>query len=337
MCLKSIRADRKKCCVTAISLATIRGPISWNDLTPTRSSMRHVLSLTVLVLAALTPSPSYGADPWIGKLVFVKEGAQQKVGGTQPINQAPFAAHVGDVDGIWLWLETTWVRKSDVMSSQEALQVFTDRIREKPEDASTWYRRACIHLEKGDFKEAISDFSEAIRLESNSTYYAARGAARSRLGEFEVAYNDFAESLRLNSANSTTYVCRGTARKLNREFDQALQDYAEAVRLDPKCAEAFHEMAWLRATCADDRFRNGKQAIENALRACELTSWKAWNYLGTLSAAYAEGNDYTNAVKWQRRCLELAPLNVKPQAMARLQLYQSGSPYREPPNAGATN
>ena len=56
--------------------------------------------------------------------------------------------------------------------------------------------------------------------------------------------------------------------------DRALADYAEALRIDPDFALALNNRAWVLATSKVDRNRDGRRAVEEARRACELTGWK---------------------------------------------------------------
>ena len=82
--------------------------------------------------------------------------------------------------------------------------------------------------------------------------------------------------------------------------------FTEAVQLDPKDAAAHNSLAWLLATGPQERFRDGKRAIDHATRACELTKWKRSAYLDTLAAAYAEAGKFDKAVEFQQKAVELA-------------------------------
>ena len=78
--------------------------------------------------------------------------------------------------------------------------------------------------------------------------------------------------------------------------------------------------------------RDGKQAVEHATLACELTKWKDAGYLDTLAVAYAEAGDFDKAVEFQKGHSPPRP-SQSPRSRApeeRLKLYAQKKAYRDP-------
>jgi tetratricopeptide (TPR) repeat protein len=117
----------------------------------------------------------------------------------------------------------------------------------------------------------------------------------------------------------------------NKEYSKAIGEYAEAIRVDPNDAPAHERLAWVLATTPKDEIRNGKEAVEHATQACELTTWSNPEYMATLSAACAETCDFEQAMKWQKKALEFPELDEKSAAEYRRRLgqYQQFKPLRE--------
>ena len=89
--------------------------------------------------------------------------------------------------------------------------------------------------------------------------------------------------------------------------------------------------AWIRATSKVGRCRNGKQAVVEATKACELTGWKNAGYIDTLSVANAEVGDFEQAIRWQRKALEDPSYEQEEGGNARDKLARYGKkkPFRE--------
>ena len=114
------------------------------------------------------------------------------------------------------------------------------------------------------------------------------------------------------------------------DFARAFAAYDELARTYPDFVEAHLNPAWVRATCPDARFRDGKLAIASATRACELTHWQDTGELSILAAAFAEAGDFAQAVKWQQKVVALTTEPRSAQVgRARLTLYMADKPYRQ--------
>jgi WD40 repeat protein/serine/threonine protein kinase/tetratricopeptide (TPR) repeat protein len=120
---------------------------------------------------------------------------------------------------------------------------------------------------------------------------------------------------------------------LGSEYVENISNFEKAVHIDPNLAPALNDLAWLRATCPADEHRSGKEAVELASRACELTNWEKHEYVGTLAAAYSEIGDFSAAVKWQSKAADMLPEDCPPvlraNYLSRLEVYKSRKPYRK--------
>ncbi len=90
---------------------------------------------------------------------------------------------------------------------------------------------------------------------------------------------------------------------------------------------AYNGSAWIRATCAESRFRSGAQAVELATKACTLTNWtNPERPPDTLAAAYAESGDFDSAMDYETKAIEanLSDSAALKSAKERLALYERG-------------
>ena len=109
----------------------------------------------------------------------------------------------------------------------------------------------------------------------------------------------------------------------------ALLLYEKAYAATPDATDILNNLAWFLATCKDASLRNGRRAVGLAVRADKAKPEDAAT-LDTLSAAYAEAGDFTNAVATQRKAIRLSPAASQGDLQSRLDLYLEGKPYHAP-------
>jgi len=151
-------------------------------------------------------------------------------------------------------------------------------------------------------------------------------------GDYDNAIAHYGDVIRQDPENAPAYYNRSLAYLAAGDFEKAIADLSDVIRINPRDVAAYNNLAWLRATCPDARYRDGEQALENARKACGLTNWKAAGCLDTLAAAYAQAGDFEQARRWQANAIDLVAVEKdKAELRARLEFYQRNEPYREQP------
>jgi len=213
----------------------------------------------------------------------------------------------------------------------KAINDFDLAIRLDPKNTLAYVGRGISRATRKEYDKAIADYSEAIWLDPLSiTAYYNRGLAWQSKKEYAKAVVDYDLAIRLDPQHAHAYRQRASAWAAQKKYDNAITDYNEAIRLDPRYSDAYTGRAWLLATCPDAAVRDGKRAVESAMKACELTERKAAPPLDALAAACAAVGDFESAVRWQTQANRLhAGSEARTEGEARLELYRDKKPYRE--------
>jgi len=213
----------------------------------------------------------------------------------------------------------------------QAIKDFNRAIQLDPNSASAYSSRGNFWKAAGKVDRALEDYSRAIELDPNNAVgYSNRGVSRNSKGDYDRAIEDLNRAVELDPLFPLAYSNRGVAWIRKGEYDRAIKDLNRAIELDPKNADAYNTRAWIRATCSDPAYRNGQQAVQDALKALEITNQDSY-YFDTLAAAYAESGEFTSAIKWQEKAIPSLDDNDPDRRdfRERLALYKKGQPYRE--------
>jgi tetratricopeptide (TPR) repeat protein len=132
--------------------------------------------------------------------------------------------------------------------------------------AQDFLKRGNNRIDKKDFKGAIEDYNQALKLnpEYPDAYYG-RGATKSYLGDYKAAIADYNQALKLKPEYPDAYLERGKAKHWLKDYKGAIADYNQALQLKPEYPDAYvgrgSAKSWL-----DDY----KGAIADYRKAAEL-------------------------------------------------------------------
>jgi len=118
-------------------------------------------------------------------------------------------------------------------------------------------------------------------------------------------------------------------RKLEPSTEIQLLALKKALNEYPGDYYFLSEQAWILATAPDEKMRNGQQALQDAIQACEDRDYLHPRRVDTLAAAHANLGDFEKAVEYAEKAVALVGPTwpLYDQAKARLELYQQKQPY----------
>src|SRR6267143_1172847 len=252
----------------------------------------------------------------------------------------------------------------------EAMDEFQTALRISPDDPDTENNIGAAHLQEGDVDEAISHLRKAVQkwpfhadayinlgnaflqkrdldaaIEAYSTtlglqfdhaesHYSIANAFRQK-GELDDAILHYRLALELRPDYADAHNNLANAFRQQGRIEEAIHEYEAALKSNPGSVPAQNNLAWLLATAADPKLRNGRKAAELAEQAVLATDGHNPIFLHTLAAAYAENGDFTKALAAANDALEIANANgitsLAESLRSKIALYQSGSPYHEAP------
>lgn len=212
----------------------------------------------------------------------------------------------------------------------EAIAAFSAAISREPTNTSSRFNRAELLLELGRHDEAMRDYA-AVLAESPEDVAALLGRAHSYfyLGQFDKAILDLDQVIRQEPENALAYADRADLYAYLGQWDHAARDYRMAIRTDKSLGRAYQSVAWLMATCPDEKYRDVQLAIRAAERAIELDGQDDYRYLDTLAAAQANANQFQDAEQTVQDAIKSAPETVVEELQERLTLYQAQKPFRD--------
>jgi Flp pilus assembly protein TadD len=219
----------------------------------------------------------------------------------------------------------------------EAAHEFSASLEYDPDNAAAHSNLGQALALQGKFQEAEAQFAAALRIKPADVESRKKYAAfLLQQGREREAIAQLAAATRIKPDLETRMKLAGLLYQRG-EAGQAVEQLRGAVLLHSADPLVFNNLAWLLATCADDKVRSGAEAVRYAEEACRLTGYKQAGLLSTLAAAYAEAGRFPEAIRTAETAIQMqdAAGETRFAALNRqlLTLYRAGKPWHEKPAA----
>jgi len=218
----------------------------------------------------------------------------------------------------------------------KALADCNESLRLQPKEAYAYAMRADVYRLKSDYGRALADASQALKINPKLwRAYQVRGRAYEEQKRYAEAVREFDQVIPMPPSSPQGYLARADTLYEGGDYQRAAKAFREAVRRFPLSDRAHGSLAWFLGTCPDASLRNGKEAVAEATKACEMVGWRDWGYVDALAAGYAEVGDFDRAVECMNRVLKMP----RPTAYAEderdirrhIEAYKNQEPFRQRP------
>ncbi len=174
---------------------------------------------------------------------------------------------------------------------KEAIRNFSQALRFDSDNSSAYAGRAEARAASGDMAGAIRDYDKAIAISpSDSANFVGRGHAYLVRGNADASIRDLSEALRLQPGSAVAYNNRGLAYRKKGDTTAALADYSAAITLNPAYALAYANRGRLNESIGktDDAIQDFSEALR--LDASQVSVRNALKKLGALDPAERDSN-----------------------------------------------
>jgi tetratricopeptide (TPR) repeat protein len=230
---------------------------------------------------------------------------------------------------------------------EKANRDISDALLIAPDSVQGVLMRGLVAAQEKRYGDAIVDMELLVRADPNNLDWIMQLASYYQMDDRpRLAIRLLDELVKKDGEEWRALRLRGDAKLSIGEHKDAVADYDDAITIleksravaeDQKSSDLdysglLNNLSWVLSTSPKDDLRDGKKALDLALKACEATEYKAAHILSTLAAAYAETGDFEKAKEWSAKCIELATEEDNPQLeqlKEELESYKNNKPWRE--------
>jgi arylsulfatase A-like enzyme/Flp pilus assembly protein TadD len=224
-------------------------------------------------------------------------------------------------------------RPGDEVKHYARIVAIHEASNDRPLLPAAYFNLAFALREAGRDGEAIASYERALAIDPDYVEaHNSLGVTLAGRGRLDEAIVQFEHVLKAKPDHAQAHNNLGSALERQGKTAAAIEQYTRAIAIKPDYPAALSHLAWIRATNADPKLRNGAEAVELAASACAISRRAVPGYLDTLAAAYAESSRFDQAVATAEEAAAAARASgdagTAAQIDVRLAGYRRGRPYR---------
>ena len=199
---------------------------------------------------------------------------------------------------------------------EEAVDAYHELIMLKPDYDEAYHNLGHVLFKQEKLDEALEAYRKAIELNPNFAVAYNLGVVLVKQGKLDEAIAYYRKAIKLNPNFVDAYNNLGIVLVKQGKLDEAIAHYRKALEIvqqlpsedkanNGRLANGSNNLAWLLATCQDERVRDPTEAVALAKRAVELAP-KQGGYFNTLGVAQYRAGNYADAIEACEKSIELA-------------------------------
>jgi len=182
---------------------------------------------------------------------------------------------------------------------------WTYEVKGYPNAAFPYINRADAYARRGNYGEALKDFDNAIRVDSQyALTYIARADVYVKLGDRRRAFEDLNRVIAMKPNVLLAYLNRAYLYASSGDYQRALEDLDRAVALKPDYDKAYNNRGIVYKEMGNYAF-----AVKDFTKSIELNPYSLEAY-NNRASVYALLKDYNNALKDLDTAVALKPEDV---------------------------
>jgi tetratricopeptide (TPR) repeat protein len=175
-----------------------------------------------------------------------------------------------------------------------------------PQDIRVRTILASVYQRRGEFAKAAAEITAAITINpSDLLLHDQLGELHVRQGQFAEAVQRFGMILKIDPNRAATRYQMANAMLRNGQGAEAVAEFKQTLSSNPRLFDAANQLARVLSSHPDERLRSHQEALELAMRLCQLSQNKDPRFLDTQATAAAANGRFVQAVTSAEMALAL--------------------------------